>query len=77
MWDRLPGKLVVLIAVGIFVLGAMAGLVFARERVSAASEGVLARHLLASVDAALIVVIALLVVIAIAAVIYAVFYRER
>jgi len=69
--------LLILIGVGIFVLGAMGGLLYVRSQVSDDPATILTRPLSTSVDAALIVFVGLLVVIAIAAAIYAVCYRER
>ena len=77
LWGRLPRKWLVLIGVGIFLLGAMRGLLYVRSQASDEPTTILTRPLSTSVDAAVIVLVGLLVVIAIAAVIYAVCYRER
>jgi hypothetical protein len=77
LWGRLPGRSLVLIATGIFDLGAIGGLFYVRSQVGDAPTTVLTLPLSTTVDAALIVLVGLLVVIAISAVIYAVIYRER
>ena len=76
LWGKLPLKLLVLIGVGLFLLGAIGGLSYVRSQVNDEPKTVLTLPLSASVDGALIVLIGLLVVTAIAAVIYAVCYRE-
>ena len=77
LWGKLPLKLLVLLGVGLFLPGAMGGLLYVRSRASYEPKTILTMPLSTSVDAALIVLMGLLVVIAIAAVIYAVCYRER
>ncbi len=77
LWGRLPPKLLVLIGVGIFTLGAMGGLLYVRSQANDEPTTILTQPLSTSVDAALIVLIGLLVVIVIAMVIYAIRYRER
>jgi hypothetical protein len=76
LWGRLPGKSLVLIATGIFILGAISGLAFVRTRVGDGKATPLGLHLATAVDTALIVLIALLVIVAIAVVAHAVFYHD-
>ena len=77
LWGTIPLKLLVLIAVGLFVLSAIGSMSFVRSQIGSEPMTILARYLATGVDAALIVLVALLVTVAIAAVIYAVCYRER
>ena len=77
LWGRLPLKLLVLFGVGLFVLGAIGGLLYVRSQVGDGPKTILTQPLSNSVDAALIVLVGLLVITAIAAVIYGVCYRER
>ena len=77
LWGRLPSRSLVLIATGIFDLGAIGGLFYVRSQVGDAPATVLTQPLSTTVDAVLIVLVGLLAVIAISAVFYAVSYRER
>ena len=77
LWGRLPLKLLILFGVGLFVLGAIGGLLYVRNQVGDGPKTILTLLLSNSVDAALIVLVGLLVITAVAAVIYGVCYRER
>ena len=76
IWQRLPRKLVVLVAVGLFVLGTIGCMLFVRRQINQEPATAVARHLVISIDVALIVLISLVVIVAIAAVVYALIYRE-
>lgn len=76
LWGRLPFKALVLIATGVFDLGAIGGLSFARTQVGDGEETPLTSHLATALDAALIVLVALLVIVAVASVAYAIAYRD-